>query len=131
MLSWWPSRLSRRRCRRRHPKRPDFDLQAHAGGRGEATGESLRAFAKSLEIGVSTLELDIDITKDRQPLVWHDPIIDAGAVRRHRAGFRRRPVVSIRRKARARPEPGADPHAGLWQAEQPISRALKWCGATR
>lgn len=54
-----------------------FDLQAHAGGRGETTGESLRAFAKSLEIGVSTLELDIVITKDEQPLVWHDPIIDA------------------------------------------------------
>lgn len=55
---------------------PQFDLQAHAGGRGAATGESLRAFAKSLELGVSTLELDINITKDRQPLVWHDPIIE-------------------------------------------------------
>jgi glycerophosphoryl diester phosphodiesterase len=55
----------------------DFDLQAHAGGRGQATGESLRAFAKSIELGVSTLELDINITKDRQPLVWHDPIVDA------------------------------------------------------
>ena len=53
----------------------DFDLQAHAGGRGQATGESLRAFAKSIELGVSTLELDINVTKDRQPLVWHDPII--------------------------------------------------------
>ena len=53
-----------------------FDLQAHAGGRGQATGESLRAFAKSLELGVSTLELDINITQDHQPLVWHDPTID-------------------------------------------------------
>jgi glycerophosphoryl diester phosphodiesterase len=54
----------------------EFDLQAHRGGRGETTEESLRAFAKSLELGVSTLELDIVITKDRQPLVWHDPMID-------------------------------------------------------
>jgi glycerophosphoryl diester phosphodiesterase len=54
-----------------------FDLQAHRGGRGETTEESLRAFAKSLELGVSTLELDIVITKDGQPLVWHDPTIDA------------------------------------------------------
>jgi glycerophosphoryl diester phosphodiesterase len=54
----------------------DFDLQAHAGGRGQATGESLPAFAKSLELGVSTLELDINVTKDHQPLVWHDPVID-------------------------------------------------------
>ena len=55
---------------------PNFDLQAHAGGRGQATGESLRAFAKSIELGVSTLELDINVTQDHQPLVWHDPIID-------------------------------------------------------
>ncbi len=54
---------------------PVFDLQAHRGGRGETTEESLRAFAKSLELGVSTLELDIGITKDGQPLVWHDPTI--------------------------------------------------------
>lgn len=53
-----------------------FDLQSHRGGRGETTEESLRAFAKSLELGVSTLELDIVLTKDGQPLVWHDPRID-------------------------------------------------------
>lgn len=54
-----------------------FDLQAHRGGRGETIEESLRAFAKSLELGISTLELDIGITKDGQPLVWHDPTIQA------------------------------------------------------
>jgi glycerophosphoryl diester phosphodiesterase len=59
------------------PQAPGFDLQAHRGGRGETTEESLRAFAKSLELGVSTLELDIVLTKDAQPLVWHDPMIDA------------------------------------------------------
>jgi glycerophosphoryl diester phosphodiesterase len=57
------------------PQSPSFDLQAHRGGRGETTEESLRAFAKSLERGVSTLELDIIITQDGQPLVWHDPTI--------------------------------------------------------
>lgn len=54
----------------------DFDLQAHRGGRGETSEESLRAFAKALEVGVSTLELDIVITADGQPLVWHDPVIE-------------------------------------------------------
>ncbi|OBH84378.1 glycerophosphodiester phosphodiesterase [Mycobacterium sp. E2989] len=54
-----------------------FDLQAHRGGRGETTEESLRAFAKALELGVDTLELDVNITRDGQPLVWHDPTIDA------------------------------------------------------
>lgn len=56
---------------------PDFDLQAHRGGRGEATEQSLRAFARSLELGVSTLELDVVLTRDRQPLVWHDSTIAA------------------------------------------------------
>lgn len=54
---------------------PDFDLQAHRGGRGEATEQSLRAFARSLELGVSTLEFDVVLTRDRQPLVWHDATI--------------------------------------------------------
>lgn len=53
-----------------------FDLQAHRGGRGETTEESLRAFVKSLELGVSTLELDIVLTRDAQPVVWHDLVIE-------------------------------------------------------
>ncbi|WP_036457826.1 glycerophosphodiester phosphodiesterase family protein [Mycobacterium sp. UM_WGJ] len=57
-------------------QRSTFDLQAHRGGRGETTEESLRAFAKSLALGVSTLELDIVLTRDAQPLVWHDPVIE-------------------------------------------------------
>jgi glycerophosphoryl diester phosphodiesterase len=57
------------------PQSPSFDLQAHRGGRGDTTEESLRAFAKSLELGVSTLELDIVITRDGRALVWHDPTI--------------------------------------------------------
>ena len=52
-----------------------FDLQAHRGGRGETTEGSLAAFAKSLETGVSTLEFDIVLSADRQPMVWHDPVI--------------------------------------------------------
>ena len=53
-----------------------FDLQAHRGGRGETTEESLRGFAKSIELGVTTLELDVVLTRDRHPLVWHDPGIE-------------------------------------------------------
>lgn len=54
-----------------------FDLQAHRGGRGETTEESLRGFAKTLELGVTTLELDIVVSKDGEPMVWHDPVIQA------------------------------------------------------
>jgi glycerophosphoryl diester phosphodiesterase len=54
-----------------------FDLQAHRGGRGETTEESLRAFARALELGVSSLELDIVLSRDAKPMVWHDPVIQA------------------------------------------------------
>lgn len=54
-----------------------FDLQAHRGGRGDTTEESLRAFAKAIELGVTTLELDVVISEDGQPMVWHDPVIQA------------------------------------------------------
>jgi glycerophosphoryl diester phosphodiesterase len=53
-----------------------FNLVAHRGGSGETTEESLRAFAKALEVGVSTLEFDIGITRDGQPVVWHDLSIE-------------------------------------------------------
>ncbi len=53
-----------------------FDLEAHRGGRGETTEESLTGFAKSIKLGVTTLELDIVLTKDDKPIIWHDPTID-------------------------------------------------------
>ncbi|WP_330185325.1 glycerophosphodiester phosphodiesterase [Nocardia sp. NBC_01503] len=52
-----------------------FDLQAHRGGRGMTIEESLPGFAKAIELGVGTLELDIVLTEDKVPLVWHDPKI--------------------------------------------------------
>lgn len=58
------------------PHRP-FDLQAHRGGRGMTIEESLPGFAKAIELGVTTLELDIALTADKRPLIWHDPIIQA------------------------------------------------------
>jgi len=64
-----------------HTTAPPFTV--HVGG--EATGESLRAFAKSIELGVSTLELDINVTKGhchlritaRGPAAAHRPIVPA------------------------------------------------------
>lgn len=52
-----------------------FDLQSHRGGRGEWTEESLAAFANSLRLGVTTLELDTHLTEDGKVIVWHDDTI--------------------------------------------------------
>ena len=54
-----------------------FDLQSHRGGRGEWTEESLAAFANSLKLGVTTLELDTHLTADGKVIVWHDDTIQA------------------------------------------------------
>lgn len=55
----------------------DFDLQSHRGGRAEWTESSMTAFAESLQLGVTTLELDTHLTEDDVVMVWHDDTIQA------------------------------------------------------
>ena len=49
-----------------------FDIEAHRGGIGLVTENTLEAFANALEVGVTTIELDIQITEDREAVVTHD-----------------------------------------------------------
>lgn len=49
-----------------------FDVQAHRGGIGLTTESSLPGFARALEVGVTTLELDVQITADGYAVVTHD-----------------------------------------------------------
>ena len=49
-----------------------FDLQAHRGGLGLQTESSIASFSHALEMGVTTLELDTQVTKDGQVVVTHD-----------------------------------------------------------
>jgi glycerophosphoryl diester phosphodiesterase len=49
-----------------------FDLQAHRGGLALVVENTLPAFANALELGVSTLELDVQITEDGYAVVTHD-----------------------------------------------------------
>lgn len=59
-------------------KLPDgFDLQSHRFGRGEWIESSREGLEKSLEMGVTTLEFDIELSADGVPVVWHDTSIDA------------------------------------------------------
>ncbi|WP_085505176.1 glycerophosphodiester phosphodiesterase family protein [Thalassobacillus devorans] len=49
-----------------------FDLQAHRGGMGLNVESSIASFSHALEMGISTLELDVQITEDHQAVVTHD-----------------------------------------------------------
>lgn len=49
-----------------------FDLQGHRGARGLAPENTLPAFARALSLGVTTLELDVGVTRDGVVVVMHD-----------------------------------------------------------
>ena len=49
-----------------------FDLQGHRGARGLAPENTIGSFRTALSIGVTTLELDVGVTKDRAVVVYHD-----------------------------------------------------------
>jgi len=51
----------------------DFDLQGHRGARGLAPENTMTAFMKALEYPITTLEMDLVITKDKQVIVSHEP----------------------------------------------------------
>ena len=62
-----------------------LDLQGHRGARGLAPENTLPAFEQALQIGVTTLELDIGVTADGVVVVSHDPYLNP-AITRDAAG---------------------------------------------
>lgn len=56
--------------------RPHFDIQAHRGGIGMTVEGTLKAFDRALALGVTTLELDVQITRDGREVITHDRQID-------------------------------------------------------
>ena len=64
-----------------------FDVQAHRGGLGLVTESTLQSFANGLEVGVTTLELDVQITEDRQAVVTHDRQVQASKCRDTQPAF--------------------------------------------
>ncbi len=58
-------------------KPPSFDIQGHRGARGIKPENSIPAFMAALDLGVTTLEMDLAITKDGQIIVSHEPWMNA------------------------------------------------------
>lgn len=58
-----------------------FDLQGHRGARGLAPENTIAAFKRALELGVTTMETDVGITRDGVPVLAHDRRLNAALTR--------------------------------------------------
>ena len=54
-----------------------FDLQGHRGCRGLMPENTIPAMIRALQIGATTLEMDVVISRDSQVVVSHDPYMNA------------------------------------------------------
>ncbi len=60
-------------CTRTPKIEKELDIQGHRGARGLAPENSIPAFLMAAEMGVTTLELDLSVSKDMQLVVSHEP----------------------------------------------------------
>lgn len=58
-----------------------FDLQGHRGARGLSPENTLPAFQRALDLGVTTLELDVGMTRDGVLVISHDPFLNPDITR--------------------------------------------------
>ena len=60
-----------------------FEIIAHRGANREAPENTIPAFERALDIGVSGIELDVHVTRDGIPVVHHDAVLpDGGRIER-------------------------------------------------
>lgn len=55
-----------------------FDMQAHRGGKGLMPENTIPAMLNAINMGVTTLEMDMQVTKDGQVIVSHDATFNSG-----------------------------------------------------
>ncbi|HYL71030.1 MAG TPA: glycerophosphodiester phosphodiesterase [Candidatus Dormibacteraeota bacterium] len=104
-----------------------FDLQGHRGARGLWPENTLGGFARTLELGVSGIELDCALTRDGVLVVTHDPELNPDCTRDARGRFLEGPGAPIRALSYAqlqaydvgRLRPGSA-YAERFPAQQPL-----------
>ncbi len=55
---------------------PAFDMEGHRGARGLMPENTIPAMLTALESGVTTLEMDVHVSKDEKVVLSHDPFIN-------------------------------------------------------
>ena len=54
-------------------KLPTFDVQGHRGARGLMPENTIPAFLLAMDAGVTTIEMDLAVTKDKRIIISHEP----------------------------------------------------------
>jgi glycerophosphoryl diester phosphodiesterase len=58
-----------------------FDLQGHRGARGLRPENTLPSFEAAFDVGVTTVETDLHLTRDSVVVLCHDPLLDGRTLR--------------------------------------------------
>ena len=64
-----------------------FDKEGHRGCRGLMPENTIPAFLKAVDLGVTTLEMDAHITKDTQVVISHDPYFNTDITTKPDGGY--------------------------------------------
>ena len=73
-------------CNPQPQPKPAIDVQGHRGARGLYPENTIEGFLRAIDMGVTTLEMDVVVSGDSQLVVSHDPYInpefcDCGAIK--------------------------------------------------
>jgi glycerophosphoryl diester phosphodiesterase len=73
-----------------------FDVQGHRGARGHAPENTLAAFRRAIELGVTTIETDVGVTQDDVLVIAHDRHLNPAIVREANGRWLQGPGPTIR-----------------------------------
>lgn len=76
ILSFLSCRTNRSQTSSNKPLTDKFDKQGHRGCMGLMPENTIPAFLKAIDLGVTTLEMDVVISKDKKVVVSHDLYFD-------------------------------------------------------
>jgi glycerophosphoryl diester phosphodiesterase len=88
-----------------------MELQGHRGARGLRPENTLPSFETALDVGVTSIETDVHLTRDGVPVLIHDPVVAGGGAAggsRHRVSGLS--LAELRRfRVAANPDPARFP----------------------
>lgn len=73
-----------------------FDLEAHRGGRDVRPENTLYSYAYAIELGATSIECDMQLTKDGQIVMNHNPILNSDITRDENGNYIKNNKYDIR-----------------------------------